>query len=62
MDPIIDELQFTQVLMDGGSDLNLLYPDTIRKLGWTLLQFGIAALPSKEWRQALTPGAQAYYY
>ena len=33
MDPIIDELQFTQVLIDGGSDLNLLYPDTIRKLG-----------------------------
>ncbi|KAM3240946.1 hypothetical protein ACQJBY_054156 [Aegilops geniculata] len=33
LDPIIDGLQFTQVLMDGGSDLNLLYPDTIRKLG-----------------------------
>ena len=33
MDPIIDGLQFTQVLMDGGSDLNLLYPDTIRRMG-----------------------------
>lgn len=33
LDPIIDGLQFTQVLMDGGSDLNLLYPNTIRKLG-----------------------------
>ena len=33
LDPIIDGLQFTQVLMDGGSDLNLLYQDTIRKLG-----------------------------
>ena len=33
LDPIIDGLQITQVLMDGGSDLNLLYPDTIRKLG-----------------------------
>ena len=33
LDPIIDGLQLTQVLMDGGSDLNLLYPDTIRKLG-----------------------------
>ena len=31
--PIIDGLQFTQVLMDGGSDLNLLYPDTIRRMG-----------------------------
>ena len=33
LDPIIDGLQFTQVLMDGGNDLNLLYQDTIRKLG-----------------------------
>ena len=30
---MIDGLQFTQVLMDGGSDLNLLYQDTIRKMG-----------------------------
>ena len=33
LDPIIDGLQVTQVLMDGGSNLNLLYQDTIRKLG-----------------------------
>ena len=33
LDPIIDGLQFTEVLMDGGSDLNLLYQDTIRKMG-----------------------------
>ena len=33
LDPIIDGLQFTQVLMDSGSDLNLLYQDTIRKMG-----------------------------
>ena len=33
LDPIIDGLQFTQVLMDGGSDLNLLYQDTICKMG-----------------------------
>ena len=33
LDPIIDRLQFTQVLMDGGSDLNLLYQNTIRKMG-----------------------------
>ena len=33
LDPIIDGLHFTQVLMDGGSDLNLLYQDTIRKMG-----------------------------
>ena len=33
LDPIIDGLPFTQVLMDGGSDLNLLYQDTIREMG-----------------------------
>ena len=33
LDPIIDGLQFTQVLMDGGSDLNLLYQDIVRKMG-----------------------------
>ena len=33
LNPVIDGLQFTRVLMDGGSDLNLLYQDTIRKLG-----------------------------
>ena len=33
LDPIIDGLQFSQVLMDGSSDLNLLYQDTIRKMG-----------------------------
>ena len=33
LDPIIDGLQFTQVLMDGGSDINLLYQDTIHRMG-----------------------------
>ena len=33
LDPIIDGLQFTQVLMDGGSDINLLYQDNIRRMG-----------------------------
>ena len=33
LDPIIDGLQFTQVVMDGGSDINLLYQDTIRRMG-----------------------------
>ena len=33
LDPIIDGLHFTQVLMDGGSDLNLLYQDTIHDMG-----------------------------
>ena len=47
LDPIIDRLQFTQVLMDGGSDLNLLYQDTIRKMGIDPTKFAIATLPFK---------------
>ena len=33
LDPIIDEYHFTRVPMDGGSSLNLLYQDTVRKMG-----------------------------
>ena len=33
LDPIIDGYHLTRVLMDGGSDLNLLYQDTIHILG-----------------------------
>ena len=33
LDPIIDGFHLTRVLMDGGSSLNLLYQDTIRKMG-----------------------------
>ena len=33
IDPIIDGYHLTQVLMDGGSSLNLIYQDTVRKMG-----------------------------
>ena len=33
LDPIIDGYHLTRVLMDGGSSLNLIYQDTIRKMG-----------------------------
>ena len=33
LDPIIDGYHFTRVLMYGGSSLNLIYQDTIRKMG-----------------------------
>ena len=33
LDPIINGYHFTCVLMDGGSDLNLIYQDTLRKIG-----------------------------
>ena len=31
--PIIDGFHLTRVLMDGGSNLKLLYQDTVRKMG-----------------------------
>ena len=33
LDPIIDGFHLTKVLMDDGSSLNLLYRDTVRKMG-----------------------------
>ena len=33
LDPIIDGYHLTHVLMDGGSSLNLIYEDTIRRMG-----------------------------
>ena len=33
LDPIIDGFHLTRVLMDGGSSLNLIYQDTVRKMG-----------------------------
>ena len=33
LDPIIDGYHLTRVLMDGGSKLNPIYQDTVRKMG-----------------------------
>ena len=33
LDPIIGGFHLTRVLMDGGSSLNLLYQDTVHKMG-----------------------------
>ena len=56
LDPIIDGIHFTQVLMDGGSDLNLLYQDTIRKMGInpTKIRHGKTSF------QGVTPGPDTH--
>ena len=33
LDPVIDGYHLTRVLMDGVSSLNLIYQDTVRKMG-----------------------------
>ena len=33
LDPIIDGYHLTHVLMDGGNSLNLIYEDTVRRMG-----------------------------
>ena len=33
LDPIVDGFRLTRVLMDGDSSLNLIYQDTVRKMG-----------------------------
>ena len=57
LDPIIDGYHFTRVLMDGDSSLNLIYQDTVRKMGID---------PTKICRSNATfkgvmPGPEAHY-
>ena len=33
LDPIIDGYHLTHVLMDGSNSLNLIYEDTVRRMG-----------------------------
>ena len=58
MDPIIDGLQFTQVLMDGGSDINLLYQDTIRRMGIDPTKIRRSSTSFK----GVTPGLFSQFY
>ena len=55
LDPIIDGFQLTRVLMDGGSNLNLLYQDTVRKMGIDPLRIK----PTKTTFKGVIPGVEA---
>ena len=56
LDPIIDGFHFTQVLMDGGSGLNLLYQDTVRKMGMDPTKISHNNTTFK----GITPGPEAH--
>ena len=56
LDPIIDGYHFTRVLMDGGSSLNLIYQDTVRKMGIDPTKISHSNTTFK----GVTPGPEAH--
>src|SRR3954469_18834857 len=57
LDPIIDGFHLTRILMDGGSNLNMLYQDTVRKMGIDPLRIK----PTKTTFKGVIPGVEACY-
>ena len=55
LDPIIDGYHLTRVLMDGGSSLNLIYQDTIRKMGIDPSRISLSSTTFK----GVIPGTEA---
>ena len=55
LNPIIDGFHLTQVLMHGGSSLNLLYQDTVRKMGIDPSRIK----PTKTTFKGVIPGVEA---
>ena len=55
LDPIIDGFHLTRVLMDGGSSLNLLYQDTVCKMGIDPSRIK----PTKTTFKGVIPGVEA---
>ena len=56
LDPIIDRFHLTRLLMDGGSSLNLLYQDTVRKMGINPSRIK----PTKTTFKGVIPGVEAH--
>ena len=59
LDLIVDGFHLTRVLMDGDSSLNLLYQDTVRKMGIDPQGLNLQRRPSKASYQVLRPIVQA---
>ena len=55
LDPIVDGFHLTRVLMDGSSSLNLLYQDTVRKMGIDPSRIK----PTKTTFKGVIPGVEA---
>ena len=55
LDPIIDGFHLTRVLMDDGNSLNLLYQDTVRKMGIDPSRIK----PTKTTFKGVIPGVEA---
>jgi hypothetical protein len=55
LDPIVDGFHLTRVLMDSGSSLNLIYADTVRKMGIDPSRIQ----PSKTTFKGVIPGVKA---
>ena len=56
LDPIIDGFHLTRGLMDGGSNLNLLYQDTVHKMGIDPSRIK----PTKTTFKGVIPGVEAH--
>ena len=55
LDPIVDGFHLTRVLMDSDNSLNLLYQDTVRKMGIDPLRIK----PTKTTFKCVIPGVEA---
>ena len=56
LDPIIDEFHLTRILMDDCNSLNLLYQDTVHKMGIDPSRIK----PTKTTFKGVIPGVEAY--
>ena len=56
LDPIIDGYRLTRVLMDGGSSLNLIYKDTVCRMGINPCRIS----QSNTTFEGVIPGVEAY--
>jgi hypothetical protein len=57
LDPVVAEVKLTRVLIDGGSDLNLIFTSTLRKMGLDLTDI---LVPSKSPFYGIIPGNAAH--